>query len=74
MTLRTKPMLIVSVTKKPDGRLVLNYTRPETAAVPAPSHQREEEGSSGTPIEGLKTPVDTAQATVDGAQGAPQIK
>lgn len=32
MTLRIKPAIIVSVTKKPNGRLVLNYTRPEKIA------------------------------------------
>lgn len=30
MTLRARPLVVVSVTKKPDGRLMLNYSRPET--------------------------------------------
>ncbi len=29
MTVRVKPVIVVSVTKKPNGRLVLNYTRPQ---------------------------------------------
>ena len=29
MTLRVRPVIVVSVTKKPNGQLVLNYTRPE---------------------------------------------
>jgi hypothetical protein len=74
MTLRTKPIMIVSVTKKPDGRLVLNYTRTETTAVPASSQPRGDEGSTATSIEGLTTPADAVRATEDGAQGAPQIK
>ena len=32
MTLRLKPIVVFSVTKKPDGRLVLNYTRPENVS------------------------------------------
>lgn len=31
MTIRAKPVIILSVTKKPDGRLVLNYTPPESS-------------------------------------------
>ena len=29
MTVRVKPVIVVSVPKKANGRLVLNYTRPE---------------------------------------------
>jgi hypothetical protein len=32
MTLKLKPVVVFSVTKKPDGRLVLNYTRPENVS------------------------------------------
>jgi hypothetical protein len=31
MTLKLKPVVVFSVTKKPDGRLVLNYTPPESS-------------------------------------------
>ena len=33
MTLRVKPPITVSVTKKANGRLILNYTRPERTFV-----------------------------------------
>jgi hypothetical protein len=48
MTLRTKPGMTVSVTKKPDGRLVLTYTRPESIVAP-PSQERSEENPAATP-------------------------
>ena len=32
MTLKLKPTVVFSVTKKTNGRLVLNYTRPENVA------------------------------------------
>jgi len=59
MTVRTKPIIIVSVTKKPDGRLVLNYTR---TAVPA-SSQREEVDSAAASMPGPATPADTVLTT-----------
>lgn len=55
MTLRTKPVGTVSVTKKPDGRLVLHYARPDGTAVFAPSQVREEESSTTTSTEGCTT-------------------
>ena len=33
MTQKIKPLIVVSVTKKTNGRLVLNYTRPEKPSV-----------------------------------------
>jgi hypothetical protein len=50
MTLRTKPGITVSVTKKPDGRLVLNYTRRESTAAPS-SGERAEEASAANPVD-----------------------
>jgi hypothetical protein len=35
MTLRTKPGITVTVTKKADGQLVLNYTRSERTPEPS---------------------------------------
>jgi hypothetical protein len=44
MTLRTGPIVTVTVTKKPDGRLVLNYTRLERTTAPPSSQECENRG------------------------------
>jgi hypothetical protein len=68
MTLRTKPVGTVSVTKKPDGRLVLHYARPDGTAVFAPSQVREEESSTTPSTEGCTTFADVSLATKAAAQ------
>ena len=75
MTLRTKPVGTVTVTKKPDGRLVLHYARPDVTAV---SHAvREEEGST-TSAKGCATLPDGSLAIEaggeDGLQNQIQLK
>jgi len=61
MTLRTRPIITVTVTKKPDGRLVLNYTR---TTVPA-SSQSEEVNSRVASVEGPTTLADTGVSSPD---------
>ena len=64
MTLRTKPMITVSVTKKPDGRMVLSYTRPAT---PPSTEKCDDASSTVISTEGSGTPADTGPTTQDGA-------
>jgi len=74
MTLRIKPVGTVSVTKKPDGRLVLHYARLEGAAVPAPLQV----GSTTASTEGCATSADVSRATEaargDGQQNEVELK
>ena len=62
MTPRIKPIISVSVTKKPDGRMVLSYGRTAT-----PTSTQKRDGESSTVIlERSATLTDTDPTTRDG--------
>jgi hypothetical protein len=42
MTIRAKPTIVLSVTKKPNGRLILNYTNPSKIAISSHEAQQDE--------------------------------
>jgi len=63
MTLRTKPIITLRVIKKPDGRMVLTYTR--TPAPPS-SQKRGDESSTVTSTEESATLADMAPTSRDG--------
>jgi hypothetical protein len=72
MTLGTKHIVTVSVTKRPDGRLVLSCTRAENAAVLASSGKRQQETSPTTSIESGTAPAGAAPTIRDAATDGPQ--
>ncbi len=56
MTLRVKPVITVSVTKKANGRLILNYTRPERTFVSECQDVQPWSGRRGTSSTSSETP------------------
>jgi hypothetical protein len=58
MTLRVKPVIIVSVTKKANGQLILNYTRPEGVFV---SDYQRHAAVSGRRPKSSKSPSETCR-------------